>query len=143
MGGILYKQTIYKQWGFAHKDTEQTIQGINYTDCDAMSYGDAWLVPNVTLSWKNVKNMYFTDISYPTTLSPDQTAMQALARTFNKEHSYEEFVLGVSRALQAGLVAMAADGCTVVALIASVNCGIYAPPEFRSRINAEFMAVTL
>jgi hypothetical protein len=94
--------------------------------------------------------MYSPEMTYPTTLvfvsGPNSNACgdqwSCTARTFNTllEHNYDAFKLGVFYALQAGLTAMAADGCTV-ALVASVSCGIYAPPDFKSRINADFPGI--
>ena len=152
VGGQVYRDTIYKQWGFDTKYDTETIQGINYTRCGPTDYGDAWSVSDVTLSWKD-KNMYSTRTTYPTTLvfvsGPNSNARgdqwSCTARTFNTllERDYDAFTRGVFCALQAGLTAMAADGCTV-ALVASVSCGIYAPPHFKSGkkdINADFPGI--
>ncbi len=146
----MYKETIYKQWGFANKDNKQTIQGINYTDCGPMdNYGDAWIVSNVTLSWKENK-MYNLETSYLTTLvfvsgpksNAHGDAQSCTARTFNTklEDDYDVFKVGVFCALQAGLTAMAADGC-MVALVASVSCGIYVPRDFKQKINSNFRGI--
>ena len=115
MGAKVYKETIYKQWGFANKDDKQTIQGINYTDCGPMdNYVDTWIISNVTLSWKENK-MYNLETSYPTTLvfvsgpksNTHGDTQSCTARTFNTklEDDYDTFKLGVFCALQA-----AADG---------------------------------
>ena len=152
VGGQVYTDTIYKQWGFHTKYDTETIQGINYTRCDPTDYGDAWSVSDVTLSWKG-ENMYYTEMTYPTTLvfvsGPNSNARgdasSCTARTINTllERDYDAFTRGVFCALQAGLTAMAADGCAV-ALVASVSCGIYAPPHFKSGntdINADFPGI--
>ena len=116
--------------------------------CGPGGYGDVWIVPMVTLSWKDINaEIYDLKNSYPTTLvfvsGPNCNArrrpLSFSTRTFNTEleKSYGLFKEGVSSALRVGLVAMVADGC-IVAIVASVSCGIYAPEGFNKVINEDF-----
>ncbi len=107
--------------------------------CGPTDYGDAWSVSDVTLSWKE-EDMYWSEKMYPTTLvfvsGPNSNARgdasSCTSRTFNTqlEYNYDAFKRSVFCALQAGLTAMDADGCTV-ALVVSVSCGIYDPQHFK------------
>lgn len=155
VGSRVYKDTIYKKWGFNGTTETRTIQGIDYTTCEPEQYGDAWIVADVQLSEKvqllhHIRHRtlrYDTDCRYPTTLvfvsGPNCNARGAkescTTRTFNRNlmHDYHKFRSGVFWALKAGLTAMAADRCTV-ALVASVSCGIYAPQDFKGSIQHEF-----
>lgn len=139
----IFKKTIYDKWGMLNptKPDNNTIQGVDYTKADPYMYADAWIVKDVKLSYKDIKQKIFiTTNTYPTTLifvsgpnigkikmkNGKKDELSTMNRTWNTKMSskYNLFKEGVSAALYAGLCAMAENGCTI-ALLAYVSAGIY------------------
>lgn len=151
----IFKNTIYNKWGMLNPTTpdNNTIQGVDYTKADPYMYADAWIVKNVELSYKDIKNKKFiTTNTYPTTLffisgpnigkirmnNGKKDLLSTMNRTWNTKMSknYDLFKEGVSAALYAGLCAMAENGCTI-ALLAYVSAGIYGG-EFRDKLRNDY-----
>jgi hypothetical protein len=124
----VFRSTICGMWGQVKRDSDMTIQGVNYMSAEAKAYNRAWVVRDAHLEYGGECTATLVFVAGPNANeNAGKTARGSSKMTFSQKakESYEFFEECVKQSVLAGLIAMREEKVTH-AIVACVSCQLYA-----------------